>query len=72
METSGRNSHELHWLTLPAVTVAVGLASGLGGMVLGLLLHFIQTSLTDTVCIHSSVMKASSKESALLRRCDAS
>src|SRR5580658_119406 len=42
METSGRNSRELHWLTLPAVTVAVGLASGLGGMALCLLLHFIQ------------------------------
>src|ERR1700692_3354500 len=42
MEASGRNSRDLHWLTLPSVTVAVGIASGLGGMALGLLLHFIQ------------------------------
>jgi H+/Cl- antiporter ClcA len=42
MEAFGRNSDDLHWLTLPTVTVAVGLASGLGGMALGLLLHFIQ------------------------------
>ncbi|MGD0646893.1 MAG: chloride channel protein [Acidobacteriaceae bacterium] len=42
MEASSRNSDNLYWLTLPAVTVAVGLASGLGGMALGLLLHFIQ------------------------------
>jgi H+/Cl- antiporter ClcA len=42
MEASGRDSRDLHWLTLPAVTVAVGFASGLGGMALGLLLHLIQ------------------------------
>jgi H+/Cl- antiporter ClcA len=42
MESSGKNSRDVHWLILPAVTVAVGVASGLGGMALGLLLHFIQ------------------------------
>ncbi|HEY6770432.1 MAG TPA: chloride channel protein [Candidatus Sulfotelmatobacter sp.] len=42
MESSVANSRKPHWLTLPAVTVAVGFASGLGGMALGLLLHFIQ------------------------------
>ena len=36
------NSHDSHWLTLPALTVAVGITSGLGGMSLGLLLRFIQ------------------------------
>lgn len=42
MEAPGKNSRDSHWLTLPALTVAVGVASGLGGMALGLLLHLIQ------------------------------
>src|SRR5258708_12984460 len=42
MEGPATNSRKPHWLTLSAVTVAVGIASGLGGMVLGLLLHFVQ------------------------------
>jgi H+/Cl- antiporter ClcA len=42
MKASDTNSRKLHWLTLSAVTVAVGISSGLGGMALGLLLHFIQ------------------------------
>jgi H+/Cl- antiporter ClcA len=42
MEAPATNSRDSHWLTLLAVTVAVGIASGLGGMGLGLLLHFIQ------------------------------
>jgi H+/Cl- antiporter ClcA len=36
------NSAAGHWLILATVTVATGLAAGLGGMVLGLLLHFVQ------------------------------
>src|ERR1700728_4326660 len=42
MEATTNNSHQPHWLTLPALTVAVGIASGLCGMSLGLLLRFIQ------------------------------
>jgi H+/Cl- antiporter ClcA len=42
MATPTNNSHESHWLTLPAFTVAVGITSGLCGMGLGLLLRFIQ------------------------------
>jgi len=41
MEAPATNSRKPHWLTLSAVTVAVG-ASGIGGMALGRLLHFIQ------------------------------
>src|SRR5271155_3534810 len=42
MDSPGKNARDSHWLTLPALTVAVGIASGLGGMALGLLLHLIQ------------------------------
>ena len=42
MEAQASNSRKPHWLTLSAVTVTVGIASGLGGMALGLLLHFMQ------------------------------
>src|SRR5580692_4407386 len=42
MEATTNNAHQPHWLTLPALTVAVGIASGLCGMSLGLLLRFIQ------------------------------
>ncbi len=40
--TPTSNAVEKRWLILATVTVATGLAAGLGGMVLGLLLHFIQ------------------------------
>src|SRR5277367_5518937 len=42
IRTPTGNSTAKHWLILAAVTVAVGLTSGLGGMLLGLLLHFVQ------------------------------
>jgi H+/Cl- antiporter ClcA len=42
MKTPTSNSAEGRWLILATVTVATGLAAGLSGMVLGLLLHFIQ------------------------------
>jgi len=36
------NPRGTRWLTLIAVTVAVGVVAGLGGMAVGLLLHFVQ------------------------------
>jgi H+/Cl- antiporter ClcA len=42
MESRATDSSETHWLTLTAVTVAVGIASGMGGMALALLLRFVQ------------------------------
>ena len=42
MEAQALNSRKPRWLILSAVTVTVGIASGLGGMALGLLLHFMQ------------------------------
>ena len=42
MEAPATNSRKPYWLTLSTVTVAVGIASGIGGMALGQLLHFIQ------------------------------
>jgi hypothetical protein len=42
IRTPTSNSAVEHWLILATVTFATGLAAGLGGMVLGLLLHFIQ------------------------------
>ena len=42
MRTPTGNSAKGRCLILATVTVAVGLAAGLGGMVLGLLLHFVQ------------------------------
>jgi len=42
MEASKTNARGTRWLTLVAVTVAVGVAAGLGGMAVGLLLHFVQ------------------------------
>src|SRR5437899_10776379 len=42
IRTPTSNSAAKHWLILVTVTVAIGLTAGLGGMVLGLLLHFIQ------------------------------
>ena len=42
MEAPTNNSQQSHWLILPALTVAVGIASGLCGMSLGLILRFIQ------------------------------
>ena len=42
MEPPDAVSRKSDWLPLAAATVAVGVASGLGGMGLGLLLHFIQ------------------------------
>jgi hypothetical protein len=48
------NSHDSHWLTLPVLTVAVGITSGLGGMSLGLLLRFIQ-HVTFGYSLHSLV-----------------
>ena len=41
-KTPTSNSAEWRWLIPAAATVATGLAAGLGGMVLGLLLHFTQ------------------------------
>jgi chloride channel protein, CIC family len=42
IEAPTSNSAGGRWLILATATVATGLAAGLGGMVLGLLLHFIQ------------------------------
>lgn len=42
MKTPAGNSAAKYWLTLTTVTVATGVAAGLGGMALGLLLHLIQ------------------------------
>ena len=42
IKTPASNSAAKRWLILATVTVATGLAAGLGGMVLGLLLHFVQ------------------------------
>jgi H+/Cl- antiporter ClcA len=42
MEAPATNSRKPFLLTLSTVTVAVGIASGIGGMALGQLLHFIQ------------------------------
>ena len=42
IRTPTSNSAEGRWLILATATVATGFAAGLGGMVLGLLLHFIQ------------------------------
>src|SRR5271170_4404859 len=42
MAASKTNARGWRWLTLVAVTVAVGVAAGLGGMAVGLLLHFVQ------------------------------
>jgi len=42
MEAPTNNSFKSHWLTIPALTVVVGIASGLCGMSLGLLLRFVQ------------------------------
>jgi hypothetical protein len=42
IRTLTSNSVEGRWLTLATATVATGVAAGLGGMVLGLLLHFLQ------------------------------
>lgn len=42
IKTPASNSAAKRWLILATVTVATGLAAGLSGMVLGLLLHFIQ------------------------------
>jgi len=42
IRASASNSAAGHWLILATVTVATGLAAGLGGMVLGLLPHFTQ------------------------------
>ncbi len=42
IRTPTSNSAAGHWLILATVTVATGLAAGLGGMILGLLVHFIQ------------------------------
>jgi H+/Cl- antiporter ClcA len=39
---STNNSAKGRWLTLATVTLAVGVTTGLGGMMLGLLLHFVQ------------------------------
>jgi H+/Cl- antiporter ClcA len=36
------NSGRTRWLTLAAVTLAVGIVAGLGGMAVGLLLHLVQ------------------------------
>ena len=42
IRTPTSNSAEGRWLILATATVATGVAAGLGEMVLGLLLHFIQ------------------------------
>jgi H+/Cl- antiporter ClcA len=42
MEAHVRNPPETRWITLAIVTVMVGIAAGLGGMTLGLLLHLVQ------------------------------
>src|SRR5882724_11461014 len=42
MEARLRNSPETPWMTLAIVTVMVGIAAGLGGMTLGLLLRLVQ------------------------------
>jgi H+/Cl- antiporter ClcA len=42
MEARVRNPPETPWITLAIVTVMVGVAAGLGGMTLGLLLHVVQ------------------------------
>ena len=42
LKTPASNSAEGRWLILATATVATGVAAGLGGMVLGLLLHFTQ------------------------------
>lgn len=54
MEAPATNSRKPHWLTLAAVTVAVGIASGIGGLALGQLLHFIQ-HLAYGYDLHSNV-----------------
>src|SRR2546426_4075711 len=37
-----RNARDMDWLALALVTAAIGVAAGLGGMGLGLLLRFVQ------------------------------
>ena len=54
IKTPTSNSAAGRWLILATVTVATGLAAGLGGMVLGLLLHFVQ-HVTYGYSLHSIV-----------------
>jgi len=60
-----------HWLILATVTAATGLAAGLGGLVLGLLLHFVQHVAygysLHTIVGHESFLEGVSASSPLRR-----
>lgn len=71
IRTPTSNSAPKHWLILATATVAVGLTAGLGGMLLGLLLHLVQHVAygysLHSIISHESFLEGVSASSPLRR-----